>query len=463
MLVLEILGVRLLAPYVGLTLQTTTAIIGSVLAGIAAGAALGGRTADLTDPRRLLAWLLAGGGVLALLTVPVVRVLGPALRGSGDAGALLVTFAALLPPAAVLSAVTPTLARLQLRDLGSSGTVFGRLSAWATAGALAGTFVTGFVLVPRLSVTTSVIAVGAVVVGAGLAVGLRGAVLGATGAAVVVAAALAAGTLTAVASPPCDVESAYHCVRVDRDPARPSGRVLVLDDLRHSYVDLEDPRRLEFDYTRWIADAVDGSAPRGRPLDAVFVGGGGFTLPRWLAATRPGSRSRVLEVDGDLVDVARRRLGLRTSPALRVLEGDARMTMRDQPARSADVVVGDAFGGRAVPWHLATREWTEQVRRVLRPGGVYAMNVIDLGELRLMRAEAATLLEVFPHVRLIARPGPTGANLVLVASSRPLPASAGSRARGARTYGRAAVARLAAGSDPLTDEDAPVDQLLQTR
>ncbi len=262
MLVLEILGVRLLAPYVGLTLQTTTAIIGAVLAGIAAGAALGGRTADLTDPRRLLALLLAAGGVLALLTVPVVRLLGPPLRGSGDAGALLVTFAALLPPAAVLSAVTPTLARLQLRDLESSGTVFGRLSGWATAGALAGTFVTGFVLVPRLSVTTSVIAVGGAVVLAGLVVGLRGAVLGAAGAALVVAAALAAGTLTAVASPPCDVESSYHCVRVERDPARPSGRVLVLDDLRHSYVDLADPRRLEFDYTRWIGDAIAGLPPR---------------------------------------------------------------------------------------------------------------------------------------------------------------------------------------------------------
>ncbi|HEX5910998.1 MAG TPA: fused MFS/spermidine synthase, partial [Thermoleophilaceae bacterium] len=452
MLVLEILGVRLLAPYVGLTLQTTTAIIGAVLAGIAAGAALGGRAADLTDPRRLLAWLLAGGGILALLTVPVVRALGPALRGSGDAGALVVTFAALLPPAAVLSAVTPTLARLQLRDLGSSGTVVGRLSAWATAGALAGTFVTGFVLVPRLPVTASVIAVGVVVVAAGLLVGLRGAVLGATGAAIVVAAALAAGTLTAVASPPCDVESAYHCVRIDRDPERASGRVLVLDDLRHSYVDLADPGHLEFDYTRWIADAVDGSAPPGRPLDAVFVGGGGFTLPRWLAATRPGSRSRVLEVDGDLVDVARERLALRTSPALRVQEGDARMTMRDRPPGSADVVVGDAFGGRAVPWHLATREWAEEVRRVLRPGGVYALNVIDQGGLRLMRAEAATLLDVFADVRLVAKPGLAGGNLVLVASGRRLPAPVGSRARGARTHGRAAVARLAAGSDPLTDD-----------
>ena len=89
----------------------------------------------------------------------------------------------------------------------------------------------------------------------------------------------------------------------------------------------------------------------------------------------------MLEVDGDLVDVARERLGLRTSPALRVLEGDARMTMRDQPSRSADVVVGDAFGGRAVPWHLATREWAAEVRRVLRPGGLYALNVIDQGGL----------------------------------------------------------------------------------
>ncbi|MGI8659608.1 MAG: fused MFS/spermidine synthase, partial [Thermoleophilaceae bacterium] len=106
-LVLEILGVRLLAPYVGLTLETTTSIIGTALAGIALGSALGGRVADRTDPRRLLAGLLAGGGLLALLCVPVVRTLGPALRGGGDAAALGVAVLALLPPAAVLSAVTP--------------------------------------------------------------------------------------------------------------------------------------------------------------------------------------------------------------------------------------------------------------------------------------------------------------------------------------------------------------------
>ena len=145
----------------------------------------------------------------------------------------------------------------------------------------------------------------------------------------VVAAVLLGGVAVAVGVP-CDAETRYHCARVDRDPQRPSGRTLVLENLKHSYVDLDDPRRLEFDYIRWIGDAIDGAGPRGAPLDGVFLGGAGFTLPRYLLATRPGSRARVLEVDGGLVDLARERLGLRTGPDLRVVIGDARVTLADQ-------------------------------------------------------------------------------------------------------------------------------------
>jgi MFS family permease len=130
-LVLEILSVRLLAPYVGLTLETTTSIIGAVLAGIAAGAALGGWVADRVNPRMLVVGLLIGGGLLVLLTVPIIRALGPSASEGGNAAAVGVTFAALVPVAAVLSAVTPTVARLQLRDLSASGTIVGRLSAWS--------------------------------------------------------------------------------------------------------------------------------------------------------------------------------------------------------------------------------------------------------------------------------------------------------------------------------------------
>jgi spermidine synthase len=406
----------------------------------------------------------AAGGLLTVLSVPLVRALGPAVDAGGEFAALGVAPIALLPPAAVLSAVTPTVARMQLHDLRSRGTVVGRLSAWATAGALAGTFCTGFVLVPLLPVGVSVAVVGTVLVLAALALGVRAGKTSVNGSAGVVAALVASCVLTLGVGAPCDVESTYHCASVEGDPNRAGGRLLVLDDLHHSYVDLDDPRHLEFDYVRWIADAIDGSAPAGEPIDSVFVGGGGFTLPRYVAATRPGSRSQVLEVDGDLVELARDRLGLETSAALDVTVGDARVTLRGLAGDSADLVVGDAFSSRAVPWHLATAEWVGDVRRVLRPGGLYAVNVIDREPLELVRAEAATLLEAFADVRLVgyAGPGarPLGGNLVLIASDRPIPPEAGSTARGAETLDRAAVERLAAGADPLTDDDAPADQLL---
>lgn len=463
-LVLEILAVRLLAPYVGLTLETTTAIIGAALAGIAAGAAIGGWLADRLDGRRLLVGLLIGGGLLTLLLVPLVRTLGPGARGEGDAAALGITLIALVPPAAVLSAVTPTVARLRLHDLAATGTVVGGISAWATAGALVGTFGTGFVLVPLLPVGTSVLAIGIGLVLLGAALGVRGGGLKLASGALALLAALGFAGLALATSSPCDRETDYHCARIDADPANPSGRVLVLDDAHHSYVDLEDPTVLGFPYTQWIADAIDGLAPPPAPLDVAWIGGGGFTLPRWLAATHPGSRSHVFEVDGELVELVRERLGLRTSPRLRVTIADARVALEREPDDSADVVVGDAFGNYAVPWHLATREWTAEVDRVLRPGGLYALNVIDFPPLSLMRAEAATLRERFRHVRLVTSPRPdgrpAGGNGVLLASDRPLPAGVRSQRAGGVTYSEAAVARFAAGAEPLRDDLAPTDQLL---
>jgi spermidine synthase len=143
---------------------------------------------------------------------------------------------------------------------------------------------------------------------------------------------------------------------------------------------------------------------------------------------------------------------------------DARVALEREPADSADVVVGDAFGNYVVPWHLATREWTAEVARVLRPGGLYALNVIDFAPLSLLRAEAVTLLERFSHVRLVTHPAadgrPAGGNGVLLASDRPLPAAVRSSREGGVTYLEADVARFVAGAAPLRDDFAPTDQLL---
>jgi MFS family permease len=463
-LVVETLATRLVAPYVGLTLESTTAVIGVALAGIAAGAALGGRWADVFPPRRVAAGALAVGGLGVLAVRPLVRLLGPVL-GPGPLAAVLLVAASTLLSVTALAMVTPAVTRARLSGLDGSGAVIGGLSAAGTVGSLAGTFLTGFVLVSFLPVTVILLVTAAVCLGLALAVGIeeRRCVVARGG-----VAALVLGVAVVVVPGPCDADTVYYCARVDADPELASAKVLVLDDLRHSYVDLADPTHLEFAYIQRFADAVDAAFPAGEPLRAVHVGGGGFTMPRWLAATRPGSTSTVLEVDAGVVELGRRELGVDAIPDVDIRIGDARTELAQLPASSADLVVGDAFGARTVPWHLATREFTDEVRRVLRPGGLYVLNVIDRDPLALVAAEAATVADRFVTVALLIRPdqlGPgAGGNAVLVASDDPpdlaaLAAAAAGRGEPGSVLDDAATRAFARDAPVLTDDRAPVDHL----
>jgi SAM-dependent methyltransferase len=471
-LILEILAARLLAPYVGISLETYTAIIGVVLAGIALGNAAGGRLADRVDPRRLLGPLVMVGGLLALATIPLVRAFGD--TGGGARQSIVLAAVGFFPPAAVLSAVTPTVAKLRLRDLAHSGSTVGSLSAVGTAGALAGTFFAGFFLVEAAPASTSIVVLGGglLLVGAALSMWLerrrRGRAAGAGAAAVVLVVGALVGWSAASTDGECDAETTYHCANIEPEaaPGRPtSGRSLRLDTLRHSYVDLADPSHLEFRYTQLFAAAIDELAPAG-PLDVVHVGGGGWTMPRYLADARPGSRNTVLEIDPLLVDLVRDRLVRQPIPGLEVVVGDGRLSVHDRATASADVVVGDAFGGLAVPWHLTTREAVADVRRVLRPGGLYVVNVIDYQPLRFARAEARTLLDVFGSVAVVAPAavidGQGGSNVVLVATSDRIDGTALLTATGGgeRVLVDASARSFAGNAPVLRDDHAPVDQWL---
>jgi spermidine synthase len=192
-------------------------------------------------------------------------------------------------------------------------------------------------------------------------------------------------------------------------------------------------------------------------------------MPRYLATTRPGTRSTVLELDPALVELGRRRLALETGPDLQVRVGDARQTIRDEPQEAFDVVVGDAFSGLTVPWHLTTVEMVRAIRDRLGPRGLYLLNVIDRPPLAFGRAEAATLREVFPHVALIATPLMArrldGGNHVFVASREPIDAAALQVAVAAGGGSEvvltgAALETWIDGAASLRDDFAPVDQLL---
>jgi SAM-dependent methyltransferase len=457
-LVVEITAGRLLAPYVGVSLETFTAIIGVILAGIATGAAVGGNLADRMDPRRLLGPSIAVGGALVWVAVPIVRAIGP----SSDSAPLDIVYLATVAfflPAAALSASTPIVAKLRLASLDETGSVFGGLSAAGTIGGLAGTFLTGFVLVALLGTRTIMFVVGLLLVLGGVVVDWSLRRRPPAAAAVVVFAAAGLGVYGF--PPACDVETKYACADIRVDEREPSVRSLYLDAAHHARVDLDDPTRLDIRYVRLLADVAD-ALPDG-PLDALHIGGGGFTLPTYLREVRPGSRSHVIEIDPGVVDIAEEHLGLRRGPDLTVEVRDARTAIADLPGDAYDLVVGDAFTGMSVPWHLTTVEVAREVARVLRPGGVYAVNVIDGEPNAFVRAELATLREVFAHVAVILpgqQPPQQARNQIIVASDRVLAMPDIDPADGV-WRDEDATGRYAGRARVLTDDHAPVDQLVR--
>ena len=118
-----------------------------------------------------------------------------------------------------------------------------------------------------------------------------------------------------------------------RDPDRASGWTLLVDGAPQSHVDLADPTHLDFEYVRRMAAAIDLVAPAGQPLRVLHLGGGALTLPRYVAATRPGSPQRVVEIDGPLVELVRRSLPWDPRIKVRVRVGDAREVVTARPGR----------------------------------------------------------------------------------------------------------------------------------
>ena len=467
-LVVELTSLRLLAPYLGLTLETSTIVIGTALAAIAMGSWSGGQLADRVPPLRAIGPLLAVSGAAVALTPFAVRGAG-ALPGGWELVLVLTSALSIIVPGALLSAVTPMVTKLRLTSLTETGTVVGRLSGIGTAGAIAGTVITGFILISRVPVSGILVGLGALLVLTAAAFEWR--TRGPRAAAVPAALVLVGGLTAAVAPGGCDAETTYHCAVVVADPQRPSGRTLELDGLRHSYVDLDDPRHLEFPYVRAVVASIDTTYPGAQPLRAYHLGGGGLTVPRYLAETRPGTRGVVSEIDPGVVRVDEQLLGFRPDGRVEVRVEDGRLGLRRLADDSRDLVVGDAFGGVSVPWHLTTTEAIGDVDRVLTPDGIYVLNLLDSGPLGFARAEVATLRQRFAHVALTAEAGTLddprndGGNLVVVASQQPI-----DEAR-LRTDLAAAVPgwQVVAGDDLaswtgdapiLTDDFAPVDQLL---
>ena len=212
------------------------------------------------------------------------------------------------------------------------------------------------------------------------------------------------------------------------DADRPGGWMLTVDNVPQSYVHLDDPTFLDFAYVQRMADVIDSLVPAGGPVQAVHIGGGACTLPRYVAATRPGSRQLVIEADGPLVELVREQLDLRSVPQLRVRVGDGVSGVGTLRPDSVDLLVVDAFESAIMPDGLTGPEFLASANTALRDSGVYLLNVAAIGGRTINRQIVAGVVAAFPYRLALAesavlrgkRPG----NMVVAGSRSPLPVDA---------------------------------------
>ncbi len=423
-MVVELVAGRLVARHLGASLYTWTSVIGVVLTGLAMGHYVGGRLADRYRPTRCLSVLFIVASGCCLLSLPLNRAVGDwealgALNWSSHV-AVHVTLI-FLWPAAVLGTVSPVVAKMAL-DLGrQTGRTVGNVYAWGAIGSIVGTFMTGYWFIAAIGSTATIGLVAGVLAAVGVAFSVRSWLTRIWTTVMVLLALLLVSPWPWARAATVDLglrevrpsravyrdESAYSFIEVAEHPDDPDLRSIRLDHLIHSWVFKGDPTKFHYDYEHLYAAATRRVAGNRRTLRTLFLGGGGYSFPRYVEHVWPGSTIEVAEIDPAVTRAARAALGLDPDASIRIHHLDARNYVDDllrarrrgQPVPRFDVIYGDVFNDYMVPYHLTTVEFNESLREVLADDGVYLLNVIDiLASGQFLGAVVSTLHRSFDHV-----------------------------------------------------------------
>jgi spermidine synthase len=505
-LILEIVAGRILAPHIGVSLYTWTSIIGVVLAGISLGNYAGGQIADRWGSPRTLGLILLAGGLSSLLVLPLTLLAGDRNLFRLDCGSefnpafgglctpqlaimvkiLLLTAAIFFLPSLILGMVSPVVIRLSLASLNTAGNTVGKIYALSTLGSIVGTFVTGFYLIATFGSRQIVLGVGVVLLAIAVLAGGLWRVrrplqaLPLLAAAILAAAVWSAIDRTNALASTCNRETDYYCIKwYDQEHGgNRMLRTLVLDHLIHSYSSLENPTFYEYTYVKVYAEMAEYVASRKPDLRALFIGGGGYTLPRGMEISYPQASIEVMEIDPGVTRTAYESLGL--PPDTRVLTHnlDARLVVEQlQGGPKYDLVFGDAFNDISIPYHLTTVEFNQKIRAILRDDGFYLVNVIDKMQGGLfLPSFIRSMKAVFPHVYIMATTAPwltsiaSSNTFVVVGTATPLPMDPYKDIRGQGFNGTVLTIIMpsdmmedwlqAAPGVLLTDDYAPADNLI---
>lgn len=464
-MILELLGTRILAPYLGLSLYVWTSVIGVILAALSIGYMLGGRLADKNPNIETLRKIILGSAATFLL-LSLVKDIVPMLltRFGALSGSLLASIVLFLPGSLLLAMVSPYAIKLKLNELNKTGRTAGDLYAFSTAGSIAGTFLAGYILIPNFQTSTIVLAMAVVLLLT--AILLKPLKLSnIIKIAIIVFAVGAAGqkiegAKNVVASMP----SAYAQISViDHTINGRPARLLLTDSEVDSGMYL-DSDELAFEYSKFFnLDEYFHPAPK----RALLLGGGAYSIAKDFLQRYPDSSIDVVEIDPRVTEAARKYFKLTDLPGLKTHHEDGRVFVNRRD-NMYDIIYNDAFSSYyAIPYQLTTLEAVQAMYNNLNENGAVIVNVISAidGEMSdFFKAEHKTFQAVFPKVFAYAVDDPQDAakvqNIVLVGLKNEdfvAPASVALKTN-IRSYLENEIQPKIPDETPvLTDEFAPVD------
>jgi hypothetical protein len=305
--------------------------------------------------------------------------------------------------------ISPLVVKLTLEDLSHSGSTIGKIYASSALGSILGTFATGYYLISWFGTRAIICGVGIILIVIGLlfAVTGRQRIIAAAASTVLIVALVVAVHVApsqSILAGPCLRETNYFCIRVSEKTLEDQStvRILTLDRLVHSYSSLDNPRKLVYQYEKVAAETTDYLSRRDNDLQAFFIGGGGYTFPRYLEAVYPQSTIDVAEIDPGVTQTAYDLLGLKPDTHIKTYNEDARTYLKQLPAdKRYSLVLGDAFNDFSVPYHLTTREFNDLVRKHMTDNGIYVLNLIDGYPPNFVIAFMRTLNLTFANLYLI--------------------------------------------------------------
>ena len=475
-MVIELTGSRVLAPYLGTSLVVWTSLIGIILASLSLGYWWGGRVADRRPEARLLGRIIL---LAALATAAIALTKSFVLgflqsQGAGlHAAAVWSTLLLFAPPAVLLGMVAPFAVRLKLSDTQTSGRTAGNLYAISTIGSIVGTFLAGFVLIAWLGSTNILLLMAAVLALASLLAARSGVRLKAAACVLFLAALLVTVDYDArlAAGGFVDRDTAYNRVivfkGVDDDTGRLMRVMITGPQATQSAMYMDAPAELALRYTRHFR-LVEHFVPEMKRM--LVLGGGGFSFPKYALAHYPDVRVDVVELDPGVTTLAREYFELKDHPRQRIIAEDAR-TFLNRNRETYDAILCDTFNSHyAIPFHLTTLEAVQRMHAALAPNGVVLVNLISAlsGERsRLFHAMFATYTRVFPRVLAFAvrnpQDGASWQNVMLAAfASADEPRLTATDPDMAAMLAKRLDVPAGAGVAPLTDDYAPVDRFIMS-